>query len=136
MRLVMLERLAHPSSSAEPLNERREIAVRGNQVESVELFGVKQVHGIDHQRHVSGVLALHQIEGLHWLDGILVQHLDPSGETGLGPVAIGAPDVDHTMVGKFGENEVDLCGRGVIGINEQGDAVGMGGVHGFRLMVG
>ena len=58
-----------------------------------------------------------------------MQHLDPAAEIGLGPVAIGAADVDHAVGGEFREDEVDFPGGRVVGVDEQGDAVGVGGCH-------
>jgi hypothetical protein len=67
-----------------------------------------------------------------------MQHLDPSAEVGLGPVAISAADVDHTVSRELGEDEFDFPGRCVIGIDEQGNAVGVAGIHeiGRRVKLG
>ena len=121
---------------AETLDEWREVAVRGNEAKSMEILGIEQVHCIDDQRYVRGILPFDEIEGLHRLDGIFMQHFDPSAKIRLGPVTISTTDVDHTMSGEFRKDEVDFCRRCIVGIYQEGDAVGVGCCHFSEYLLG
>jgi hypothetical protein len=54
-----------------------EVAVRGNQTESVEPAGVQEVHGIDHQGNVGRVLAARVGELLVRIDRMFLEDLNP-----------------------------------------------------------
>src|SRR5690606_28830534 len=95
---------------------------------------VHQVHGVDHHRHVRGVLARAVGELLYRADRVLVEDLLPAREVRALPVAVGAAHVDHAVARDLVEDGVDPGRGGVVGIDQQGDAAF--GVHGTGGMRG
>jgi hypothetical protein len=104
-------------------HHRGEIGIAGDDGEAIQVARVQQVHGIDHHRHVRGILALAVGELLDRADRILVQHRFPALQSRALPVAIGAAHVGHAIAGHFGQDLVDLRGRRIVGVDQQGDAL-------------
>ncbi|KAG1584190.1 hypothetical protein G6F46_015006 [Rhizopus delemar] len=57
-RLLLAEAIHLHAIGQQPHHHRGEIRVAGDDGESIEVARVQQVHGVDHHRHVRGVLAL------------------------------------------------------------------------------
>ena len=102
-------------------DERGEVGVGGDQREGVGALGVQDLDGVDGQGDVAGVLALARVELLHGADRVLVQHLLPRLQAGLGPVAVGAAHVGLAEPRQLAEDDVDPRGRRVVGVDEEGD---------------
>ena len=109
----------------------REIAVGGDDPIGIRRVGVEQFQRLDHHLHVRGILALAVVELLDGADRIFVQDLFPPLQRLLLPVAIGPADVADPHLGQFGEDDVDLRGWRVVGIDEQRNA-GLVFEHGIR----
>ena len=77
----------------QPRRQPREVAVARDDHEALQVPRVEQVHRVDDQRGVGGVLAAGVGELLHRLDRVAQQLLLPAGEVRRGPVAVGALDV-------------------------------------------
>ena len=82
---------------AQPGREPGEVAVAGDDREPVEGAGVEQVHRVDDQRGVRGVLAGRVGELLDRLDRVPVQLLLPAHQLLGRPVAVGALDRRHAV---------------------------------------
>src|SRR5690606_4857393 len=91
-RLLLAEAVHLGARFAQPRGERREIAVGGYEAIAVHVAGVQQVHRIDDQRRIAGILAARVAELLDRLDREAVQVLLPGAESRGGPVAVGALD--------------------------------------------
>ena len=102
-------------------DERGEVGVGGDEREGVGALGVQDLDGVDGEGDVAGVLALARVELLHRADGVLVQHLLPRLQAGLGPVAVGAAHVGLAEAGQLAEDDVDPGGRRVVGVDEERD---------------
>ncbi|MOA23463.1 hypothetical protein D3C78_1440860 [compost metagenome] len=111
-------------------DQRREIGVRRHDAERVGPLGVEQLHRIDGHRHVGRVLALGIVELLHGAQRELQQPGLPALQGGLGPVAVGAADVDHAQRRQFGQDFVELVGGRVVRVDQQGNAQGRLSEHG------
>jgi hypothetical protein len=83
----------------------------------------QQVHRLDHHAHVGGTLALHDVELLDRQDRVQPGQFAPALEAGLGPIAVGAPDVDGPEFPKDEQHLVEMVGRRVVGVDEQGDVL-------------
>ena len=112
--------------------QRGEVAVAGDQHEAVECVGGQQVHGVDYQGHVGGVLARNVVELLLGLDSEALELVLPFVEVALLPVAVGALDYDTPAGGDFRHYCVQLLELGVVCIYKQCDFVF---VHGYSLTI-
>ena len=79
-RLLLAEAEDVDALLADAGGEPSEVAVGGDQAEAVEAAAVEQVHRVDHQRDVGGVLAGRVGELLLRDDRVLRQHVAPSLE--------------------------------------------------------
>ncbi|MNN05854.1 hypothetical protein D3C81_1186270 [compost metagenome] len=116
---------------ADPRGQPREVAVTGDDAEPVEAARVEQVHCVDDHRAVRGVLAHGVAELLDRLDRVRQQSLLPSGQVGLGPVAVDALHGGHAVLGHFGQQAFHDGGRRVVGVDQhsQGRALARGICH-------
>src|SRR5690348_9310272 len=101
------ETVHHQPGFADTPGEAGEVAVAGNDAEAIQAARIKQIHRVDDQRRVGGVLAACVAELLDGLDGLLQQFLLPAFEMGVGPVAVGTLDVRGAVFGDFGEQRRD-----------------------------
>lgn len=98
--------------------EPREVAVRRNQTKTMKAARVEQVHGIDDERRVGGILACGVAELLHWLDCHFVQHFFPAFEVRRGPVAVGPLYACCAIARHLGKEFMNDGCLGVVGINK------------------
>jgi hypothetical protein len=82
-RLLLAEAIHLHAIGQQAHHHRGEIGIAGHDGEAIQVARVQQVHGIDHHRHVRGVLALAVGELLDRADRILVQHRFPPFNRGL-----------------------------------------------------
>jgi hypothetical protein len=119
------------SSLAEPIHidavfpdaggQSREIAVGRYQAESVKPAAVKQVHGVNDQGDVGGILSGRIGELLLGYDGVLRQNIGPGLGSGIGEVAIDAANARLPDLGNLLEQSVrNLCGR-IVGIDQNSE---------------
>ena len=85
------------------------------------MAAIKQVHRIDRHPHVGRALALDHVELLHRHDRMQPGQLAPALEAGLGPIAIGAADVDRPKLAQDQQHFVEMIGRGVVRVDQQGN---------------
>ncbi|MNT06195.1 hypothetical protein D3C72_1408490 [compost metagenome] len=104
-------------------HHRGEVGIAGHDREAIEVARVQQIHRIDHHRHVRRVLALAVGELLDRPDRVFVQHRLPPFQPRALPVAIGTAHVGHTIASDLGQDFVDLRGRCIVGVDQQGDAL-------------
>ena len=106
---------------ADALGERQEVAVRRHDPEAVDIAAIEQVHRVDGHAHVGRALALDDVELLHRDDRVGAGQIAPALEAGLGPIAVGAADVDRAELAKHQQHFVEMVGRGIVGVDQQGD---------------
>jgi len=95
----------------------------------VDLALVKQVDRVDRHRHVSGVLAASKIELLVRANAKAIGNIGPALERILGPVAIGAADVHLPQLSQDGKHGINSARIDIVGINQQGDVLGVNFGH-------
>ena len=105
----------------QPGREPREVAVAGDQDEAADVAGVEQVHGVDDQARVGGVLAGRVGELLHRLDRPAVELGLPAREPRAGPVAVGAPHGGSAVLGRLVHDGAGVLGGGVVGVDQHGE---------------
>ncbi|MNS76162.1 hypothetical protein D3C72_1097010 [compost metagenome] len=130
-RLALAEAVDGQPLLADARGQPGEVAVAGDDAEAVEAPGVQQVHGVDDHGAVGGVLAHGVAELLDRLDRVRQQSLLPSGQVGLGPVAVDALHGGHAVLGHFGQQAFHDGGRRVVGVDQhsQGRALARGICH-------
>ncbi|MNZ89696.1 hypothetical protein D3C78_1086310 [compost metagenome] len=121
--LLLAEAVDGQPFLAQARGQAGEVAVAGDQAEAVETAGVEQVHGVDDQRAVGGVLAAGVGELLHRLDRVVQQHLLPLAEVRLGPVAVDALDAGDAVLGDFLEEAFDDGRWCVVGVDQHGEVL-------------
>ncbi|MNQ46790.1 hypothetical protein D3C85_606160 [compost metagenome] len=131
-RLLFAEAVDGQAFLAQARGQAGEVAVAGDQAEAVEAPGVEQVHGVDDQRAVGGVLAPGVGELLDRLDGVVEQHLLPAAQLRAGPVAIDALDAGHAVFGDLFEQAFDDGGRRIVGVDQNGQMLLLPGGLGFE----
>ena len=94
---------------------------RRHDPEAVDMAAVEQVHGVDRHPHVGRALALDHVELLHRHDRMHAGQRAPALEAGLGPIAVGAADVDRAQLAQHQQHLVEMVGRGIVGVDQQGD---------------
>jgi hypothetical protein len=121
-RLLLAEAVHVHALLADAGGEPGEVAVGGHEAEAVEAAAVKEVHGVDHQGDVRGVLARGVGELLLGNDGVLRQDVGPGLRAGAGEVAVDAPHAGLADLGDFLEQPVGDLRRGIVGVDENGKA--------------
>ena len=99
-----------------------EITVGRNQAEAVETAAMEEVHRVDDEGDIGGVLPRGVGELLLGDDGVLGQEIGPCLRAGAGEVAIDAPDAGLADLGDLLEQTVRDLRRGVVGIDQNGKA--------------
>ena len=122
-RLLLAEAIYLHAIGQQAHHHRGEVRIAGDDGEAIKVARVQQVHGIDHHRHVRSVLALAVSELLDRADRILMQHRFPPLQSRALPVAVGTAHVGHAVAGDFRQDLVDLRGRRIVGVDQQGDAL-------------
>lgn len=97
------------------------VAVAGDQGEHVWSNDVVEVDGVDYEREVGGVLALHRVGLLDRAEAASVQFGVPAAQGRLEPVAVGAANLNQTLLGEHSEYLIEAVQCGVVGINEERD---------------
>src|SRR5256885_741672 len=82
---------------------------------------MQNVHGIDDQGTVCGVLANRISELLHWLDGVLLQSLLPAIHLRHGPITVDFAKRRPTILAGLREHFLDQRRLCIIAINQHGD---------------
>lgn len=95
-----------------------EIAVGGDEAETVETAGVQQVHRIDDQSDIRGILAAGIGEVLVRLDRVPGEHVGPGFQSGSRKIAIDSPDARLPDTGDLLEQPGRDPGRRVVGVNQ------------------
>jgi len=121
-RLVFAEAVDVHALLADAGREPREIAVRRHEAEAVEAPAVQQVHGIDHERDVGGVLARDIGELLLRNDGVLGQDLGPGLQARAGEVAVDPAHARLADLSDFLEQASGDLGGCIVGVDEDGQA--------------
>jgi len=80
------------------------VAVAGDDAEALDQFTVHDVHGVDDQGAVSGVLAHGVAELLDGLHGVVVQGVLPGVHVRSCPVAVNAADGHRTVLADLGQH--------------------------------
>ena len=106
---------------AESRREARKVGVRGDNAEAVKTPLIEQVHGIDDEGGVRGVLAGYIGVLLYGLHGVVEYHIAPASHLWRGPVPVNALDVDTAEIIGLGEHDGQILRCDVFGINQHGD---------------
>ncbi|MNE58578.1 hypothetical protein D3C80_1536190 [compost metagenome] len=88
---------------------------------------MQQVHGVDDQGDVAGVLALGVLEILLPLDRPARQDVDPALQRRTGRIAVDAPRRGFAQGSDLGEQGLGDAGRGVLAVDQDRQARGAGG---------
>lgn len=119
-RLLLAETVDIDTLLADTGGQAREVAVGGDQAEAVEAAAVQQIHRVDDQRDVGGVLAGRVGELLLGNDGMAGQKIRPALGTGGGKVAIDAANAGFAELGDLLEQAIRDLRRRVVGIDQDG----------------
>lgn len=95
-----------------------EIAVGGDQAKAIDPARVEQIHRVDNQRRVGGILSRGVAELLDRLNRHRVQRLLPAFEIGRGPVAVSPFDRRSPKRRYFSEQFLDDRSLGIISVNQ------------------
>ena len=112
------KRAGHPRGCA---GRGAEVAVGRHDAEPVHIAAVEQVHRVDGHAHVGCALALHDIELLHRDNRVGPGEIAPALEARLRPIAVGAADVDGAELAQNQQYVIQMVGRRVIRIDQQGN---------------
>ena len=111
-----------------------EVGVAADEAEAVHVAGVQQVHGVDHQRDIGGVLARCPHAGDSELllrdQRVARQCLVPAGQPAIGEIAIDAAHDRLATLGDGGEQLIGDARRDVLGVNQHSEAGARGWRHG------
>jgi hypothetical protein len=107
---------------ADPRGQAGEVAVGGDQAEAVEPARMQQVHGVDHQGDVRGVLAGGVGEVLMRHDRVGGQDVGPAFQTRSGEVSVDPPHAGLADLGDLLEQAGGDARRGVVGVDQDGEA--------------
>jgi hypothetical protein len=119
-RLLLAEAEHVDALFADARGQPREVAVRRHQAEAVEPPAMQQVHRVDHQRDVGGILAGRIGELLLRHDRMSRQRIGPRLRARAGEVAIDPAHAGFADLGDLLEQPVDDLGRGIVGVDEHG----------------
>ena len=108
---------------ADARRQARVVAVRRHDGEPLDQPAVHDVHGVDDQGAVGGVLAHGVAELLDGLHGVHVQGVLPGVHVLGGPVAVDAADGHRAVLGDLGQHLVQQRGLGVVAVDEHGHLV-------------
>ena len=106
----------------QPRRQPREVAVARDQHEALQVPGVEQVHRIDDQCRIGGVLPARVRELLHRLDRMQQQFFLPADKLLRGPVAIRTLDRRRPVLGDLRQQLGGQAGRRVVRVDEDGEA--------------
>jgi len=98
-----------------------EVAVGGDDAERVDLGLIQQVHGVDDQRGVRGILAADVGVLLDGLDAVVQHHVLPAAHLPGRPVAVNALDNDVAQTVGFVEDDAGVFAGDVFRVDEDGD---------------
>ena len=133
-RLVLPEHVDLLARLAQPVGEAGEVAVAGDQRERLDVAVVQQVHRVDHEREVGGVLAGRVGVLVHRAQAEAVELARPLGEVRVGPVAVDAPDGRVAVLRDLAQHLVGVGRARVVGVDHHRDPVGGSvGLHACSL---
>ena len=112
----------------QPQREAGEVGVAAHQREGLDVAGVQQVHRVDDERRVGGVLADGEGVLVDGADGAGVELAGPAAEALGREVAVRALDGRGAVLGELLEQRLRVLGRGVVGVDEHGDPDAAAGV--------
>src|SRR5690606_15553898 len=98
--------------------QTREITVAGHEAEAIKLPRIQQIHGVNYQRTVRGILAGGVSVLLDWFDGVLLQYLPPGRAVGRREIAINPLDGGLTESGNLSQQALDDGSLGVVGVDQ------------------
>src|SRR5690606_29489752 len=119
---------------ADARGQAGEVAVAGDDAEAVEVAAVHQVHRVDDQRAVRGVLAGGVVELLDRGDRVGQQPVLPAAEVPRGPVAVGAAHAGVAVLGDLRQQRRQVLRVAVVGVDQDREPRGVG--HGILRRVG
>src|SRR5690606_16010471 len=126
-RLLFAEAIDRDALFADACGQPGEVAVRRHQAEAVEPSRMQQVHRVDDQGDVARVLALGVLEVLLPLDRPARQDVDPALQRWVGRIAVDAPGRGLAQGGDLAKKRLGDPGRGVLAVDQHGQARGAGG---------
>ena len=112
-----ISRHCHPRSP-EPRRKSSEVAIRRHEDKPIQLPRVQQVHGVDNERGVRGVLASGVAELPHGLNRVLVKMGLPALEIGRRPTTVRPLHARYTGARDFCEKLAQNRGLSVARINQ------------------
>src|SRR5690606_30995461 len=121
-RFLLAETVHGQALLADTRGQAGEVAVAGNDAETVEIARVHQVHRVDDQRAVGGVLAGGVVELLDRRDRVGEQAVLPAAKVARGPVAVGAAHAGVAALGDLRQQLRQARRVGVVGIGPDGEA--------------
>ena len=84
------------------------IAVAAHQAKTINLLGIKNIHGIDNHGRISSVFPGSIAVLLNGIDGMLQQQVFPFGEVGFRPVTINAFNGRVAVLGNLFHHLCDI----------------------------
>ena len=128
-RAALAESVHRHPRLAKSCRQPREVAVARNDREALHVACIEQVHGVDDQRRVGGVLATRVGELLNRLDRMAEQMLLPADEVRCRPVAVRPLDGGRSVLGDLLEQLGGQAGGRVVGVDQYGESHGVGAGH-------
>ena len=123
---ALAEAVHGQAAGADAGGKRGEVAVAGDEAEAVKGAAVEQIHRINDEAHVGRVLAFGVGELLYRDERVFEQHVFfPALRFGAAPVAVDAFDAGDAVFGDFGKEAADGAGGGVVGVDEDGELMGV-----------
>src|SRR5690606_38018629 len=120
--LAFAESVDRQSLLADARRQAGEVAVAGDDAEAVQVAAVHQVHRVDDQRAVGGVLAGGVVELLDRRDRGGEQSVLPAAQVARGPVAVGAADAGVAVLGDLRQQVRQLGRVAVVGVDQDREA--------------
>ncbi len=117
-RLALAKAVRHEALLADARRQPREVAVAGHQAEPVHRAAVEQVHRVDDQRAIGGVLAGRVAELLDGLHRVRQQLRLPLGQLRRRPVAVGAAHARRAVLRDLHQQALKMLGARVVGVDQ------------------
>ncbi len=123
MRLLSADAVHASSRLSQPHGQTCEVAVARHEEEDVHVSGVQQVHSIDGERGVRGVLAGDVRRLLHRLDGVQGQLTLPPAQVRARPVPVPSLDAQGPLLGGLGQDSAAQLPADVVAVDEDCHAI-------------
>src|SRR5690606_37853416 len=121
-RLALAEAVHGQALLADARRQPGEVAVAGDDAEAVQVAAVHQVHRVDDQGAVGGVLAGGVVELLDRGDRVGQQPVLPPAQVAGGPVAVGAAHAGVAVLGDLRQQRGQGGGVAVVGVDQDRQA--------------